>query len=149
MKNAKIITIVLIIVALGGGFFAGMKYQQSKSVSGSGLFGQGVGQGQRGAVRRFGNGNGGTPVIGKIVGQDTNSITIQLQDGSQKIVDIASSTSISKTSTGSASDLKTGDNVAAFGTANSDGSVTAQNIQLNPMFRNGARDGAASPRPSI
>jgi hypothetical protein len=144
MKNVKIIAIVLIVVALGAGFFAGMKYQQSKIVSGSGLFGQGATQGQRGAGRRFGSANGGAPVDGQIVSQDASSITIQMQDGSQKIVDITSSTIISKTSTGSATDLKKGERVAAFGTTNSDGSITAQNIQLNPM-RNGGRGGAALP----
>jgi len=32
-------------------------------------------------------------------------------------------------------DLKKGDQAAIFGSENSDGSVTAQNIQLNPQFR--------------
>lgn len=44
---------------------------------------------------------------------------------------------MSKTATGSASDITVGQNVVAFGSANSDGSVTAQNIQLNPLFRAG------------
>jgi hypothetical protein len=42
---------------------------------------------------------------------------------------------ISKTQTTSKSDLTQGANVAVFGSPNSDGSVTAQNVQLNPMFR--------------
>jgi hypothetical protein len=64
-------------------------------------------------------------------------------DGSSKIVNISPSTTYSKTDTGSKSDLKTGIRVAAIGSPNSDGSVTAQNVQINPMFRIGE-----SPTPS-
>lgn len=42
-------------------------------------------------------------------------------------------TQINKTSAGAKSDLAKGAQVAVFGTENSDGSVSAQNIQLNPM----------------
>ena len=48
---------------------------------------------------------------------------------------IGESTSINKSAEGSKNDLIVGENVAVFGTNNSDGSVTAQNIQLNPEFR--------------
>lgn len=32
-------------------------------------------------------------------------------------------------------DVKVGEKVAAFGTENSDGSITAQSVQLNPAMR--------------
>jgi hypothetical protein len=139
-KNNLTITIIVAVVALTVGCFAGMKYQQSKQSSFGGQFGN-VPQGQN---QKFGNGNGTMmgnrggfkPVNGDIVNMDDKSITIKLQDGSSKIVLFSDKTTVNKESTGSASDLKVGEKVAAFGTENSDGSVTAQSIQLNPVLRN-------------
>ena len=144
MKNNLVITIIIVVVVGAAAFYGGMQYQKSQRTAGSSLYGQAGVAGRRGAA-----GANGTPVMGKIVAQDATSITIQTQDGSQKIVDLANSTTFSKTSTGSATDLKTGDNIAAFGTTNSDGSVTAQNVQINPMFRAGGRGAGLSPRPSM
>jgi hypothetical protein len=62
-------------------------------------------------------------------------MTVKIADGSSKIVLLGASVTVSKTSDGSKDDLKTGAKVGVFGTDNSDGSVTAQNIQLNPTFR--------------
>jgi len=93
-KNNLIIIILIVVIVGAGAFFAGMKYQESKSIGQRQLtFGQGSG--------RIGNGQGGfnrgmRPVAGEIISSEQ---------------------------------------VAVFGTENSDGSVTAQNIQLNPQFR--------------
>jgi len=126
MKNtsAILVMIVLVIIVAAGAFFAGMKYQQSKSPR-LGNF-QGLRNGQLQGLR---------PVNGEIIAQDEQSITVKLSDGSSKIVLIGESTSINKSAEGSKNDLIVGENVAVFGTNNSDGSVTAQNIQLNPEFR--------------
>lgn len=130
MKNVKLIAVVLIIVALGGGFFAGMKYQQSKSPAVR--FGNFQGArngnfGQRGTTAGF------RPLNGDIISMDDKSITVKLQDGSSKIVLLSDTTAFSKSTNGSKSDLKTGEKVAVFGTENSDGSVTARSVQLNPQ----------------
>ncbi len=127
MKNANIIAVVLLIIGLGGGFFAGMQYQKSQ-----------VPQGANGQGRRLGAGgqNGANrPVAGDIISSDDKSITVKMQDGSSKIVLVSSSTQINKAAIATKADLKTGERVAVFGTTNSDGSVTAQNIQLNPQTR--------------
>lgn len=58
-----------------------------------------------------------------------------MQDGSSKIVLFSDFTTYNKTSEGSKSDLKVGEKIAVFGTDNSDGSVTAQSVQLNPQLR--------------
>lgn len=131
MKNNTLIIIIAVALVVGaGGFFAGMKYQQTKTSAGrSGNF-QGTRNGNFGQ-----RGQGARPVRGEIISQDDKSITVKLQDGSSKIILLAGTTSINKSSEGSKSDLKTGEQVAVFGQENSDGSVTAQNIQLNPQAR--------------
>lgn len=128
MKNINMIAVVLLIAGLGAGFFAGMKYQQSQNSSFVNFR-----QGQFDRQNRNMMGRGA--IMGQIISQDDKSITVKLQDNSSKIVLLSASATISKTDVGSKTDLKTGANVAVFGITNSDGSVTAQNVQLNPMFR--------------
>lgn len=129
MKNAKVIAIVLLIVGLGAGFFAGMKYQQSQSSSARfGNF-----QGTRNGSFGQRNQQGFRPVSGEIISTDDKSITVELADGSSRIVFLSDTTAISKSSHGAKSDLKTGEKVLVVGTDNSDGSITARNVQLNPQ----------------
>jgi len=132
---------IIVGLVLGGavGFFGGMKYQESK-VSTSlnmdnggrqgGRNGPGGGRSSQGAFR---------PTAGKIVSSDDKSITVQLQDGSSKIILITDKTQINKADKATKDDLKTGEQVAVFGMTNSDGSINAQTIQLNPQFMGGAR----------
>lgn len=129
MKNPKLIVImaILLIVVLGGGFYTGIKYQQNQRGHGS-QFGQMT---QRMGQTRLPDGQDFRPMTGEIIGQDDESITVKLQDGSSKIILLTDTTAINKFTEGSKSDLKTGERVAVFGTENSDGSVTGQNIQLN------------------
>lgn len=136
MKNNLIITVIIGVVAAGVGFFGGTKYQESKQPVSNRQFGNGSGGGGQGGVGQYRGGRaGGGQVVGEIISMDDKSITIKLQDGSSKIVLLSDTTSINKSSAGSKSDLKTGERVGVFGATNSDGSVTAQNIQLNPNFR--------------
>ena len=75
------------------------------------------------------------PINGEIISSDETSVTIKLQDGSSKIVLLSDSTSINKAESGSKEDLKEGEKVLVLGNSNSDGSVSAQSIQLNPPDR--------------
>lgn len=120
----------MLVVVAAGGFFGGMQYQKSQQVTSVG--GRLAGGGRFGANRQ-----NGSAVRGKITSADNGSITVQLRDGSSKIITISGSTSINKAVNGSKDDLKTGEQVMVFGNNNSDGSVTAQNIQLNPLARGG------------
>ncbi|NTU46630.1 hypothetical protein HGA88_03305 [Candidatus Roizmanbacteria bacterium] len=134
-NNAIIIPVVVAVVVGAGAFYGGIKYQQSKVVStfqGAGIQTAGAAGGfQRGTAGRMATGV--RPVIGQIVSSDSESITVKLQDGSSKIVNITDTTKISKTDAATKTDLVTGQTVSAFGSANSDGSVNAQSIQLNPL----------------
>jgi hypothetical protein len=138
MMNKIVIVVVVIAVAIAG-FFAGMKFQQSKAVSGAeGNFRTGM-MGGNGTFRQKMNGgapNGqtmmGQAVRGEIIKADDSSITVKLADGSTKIVVLSTNTTIAKSENGTKSDLKAGEQVMVFGSNNSDGSVTAQNVQLNP-----------------
>lgn len=131
MKSIYLVVAILVVIVGGGAFFAGLKYQQSKQPAFLRQIG-GV-QGQR--TGTGGNRMGFRPVNGEIISSDEKSITVKLQDGSSKIVLFSDSTEINKAAEATKEDLKTGEKVAVFGTENSDGTVTAQNIQLNPELR--------------
>lgn len=137
--NNKILTIIIVILVGVGTFFAGTKYQESKSPTFARQF-TNNGQETRMNGQFQGNGNntnrmGFRPVMGEIISSDDKSITVKMQDGSSKIVLVSDSTDINKADKANKEELKVGEKVSVFGTSNSDGSVTAQSIQLNPIIR--------------
>ncbi len=150
MKNNLLVAVLVTAVVVGGGsFFAGMKYGQSSKVAVSGATGAerfaqgGTGGGNR---NRF---QGGGVVSGKILTIDASGITVETRGGAQgettgsKIVLLSGSTQIMKAVSGSTADLSVGQQVTAMGTANSDGSVTAQSVQIRPNMP--THDGTSTP----
>lgn len=150
MKNTSSFPLIIgasILIAVGGGFLAGTKYQQGKTINNfpqfAGSFGSANGGGrmmggqvQRDRIDSSGaRGMGFRPVSGQIIGSDANSITVKMTDGSSKIVFINDNTNISEATKVDKTVLNTGVSVAVFGQTNNDGSVTAQSIQLNPEYR--------------
>lgn len=131
-----IIAVVLIFLAAVGGFFGGMYFQKNKTNNRFGMYtngnimGQGFRQGFRGGMMGQ---NGGSIVRGQILSVDNNNITVKLPDGSSKVVVLGNSTTFVQSTKASQGDIKQGDTVMVFGTTNSDGSITAQNVQLNPQ----------------
>lgn len=141
-QNQILITVLLVVLFAGAGFFCGTKYRQSKS------FNNFRGQRGFGGMMRFdGNGQnlgkdnaglrrmGGGQVMGEITSVDDKSINVTLADGSSKTILFTSSTSFSQASEASTDDLKTGEKIAVFGITNNDGTVTAANIEINPILR--------------
>ncbi len=135
-------TIVVAIVVGAVAFYGGMTYQKSQAPQ-PGSQAQNGGPGGRSQGRNGGNGQ--RPIAGEIISADDKSITIKLQDGSTKIVLLTDKTTINKAAEATKSELTTGQRVAAFGMENADGSITASNIQLNPMM---FRNSGASPSPT-
>ncbi|MFH1207771.1 MAG: hypothetical protein V1668_04160 [Patescibacteria group bacterium] len=158
MKKQLLVTLVIAIIVTAGAFFGGMTFQKSRdSLSGltgqeltakmnslglsSGGFGgglvvNGMGTSPNGnfpggtsGSRQFG---GGGMISGEIVSMDSQSITVKQQDNSTKVVYYSSSTAITKSATATAGDLTVGVTVRATGTANTDNSITAQILQVNP-----------------
>ncbi len=139
MKKEIVVPVVIASLVFAGlGFFGGMQFQKSQRTAAFGGDRQGnfmMTGGQRGG----GNGQGTRmmnqgmrPVTGEIIAADENSITVKMEDGSSKIVLVSDSTSINKSDAGSKTDLTVGTRVGVFG-ADNNGTVTAQNIQINPQ----------------
>ena len=146
MKNKKIIFVVVGIIILAGVFYGGMVYGKSQSLTqhanGFGLNMQNR-TGQFGMSAR-GNRMGGGFVGGEIISKDDKSITVKIMSNDpngtntttgSKIIFFDTSTTVSKTATGSLTDLAVGTQVSVQGTTNSDGSVTAKTIQIRPMIK--------------
>lgn len=129
---------VAAIVVVGAGcFYGGMLYEKSKAVTQNftseqrQVFGrmQKNGDGQA----RMGNRASGAGFVnGDIISKDDKSITVKSSDGGSKIIFLSESTKVMKSVDSDISDLKAGKNVMISGSANADGSITAESIQLRP-----------------
>ena len=134
-KQILIGGLVGFVIVAGAAFYGGTTYAKSQmpargqfgngQFAGNGQFPGGPGGGGRGGM------NGGF-TAGEIISKDETGITIKMMDGSTKIVLVGSSAQIMKSTTGSADDLSVGTQVTVTGSANSDGSVTAQSVQIRP-----------------
>jgi flagellar basal body-associated protein FliL len=135
-KNKNLIITILVAVVVGAaGFFGGMQYQKSKlPVFNRQLMGGRFDQRQNGQQQ---NGQNRTirPISGEIISSDDKGITVKLQDSSSKIVLLTDTTIINKAEGATKDDLKVGEKVIVSGETNQDGSITAQNIQLNPAMQ--------------
>jgi hypothetical protein len=140
--NKKLYIITAAIVVVGAiSFYGGMKYGQSttsKNNSGMPNF-QNLTSDQRqqmlggtNGTRRSATNAGSQFINGEIISKDDKSIIVKLRDGGSKIIFLSNTTSIGKTTDGVVGDLEVGEDVSVNGTANSDGSVVAQNIQIRP-----------------
>lgn len=147
MQNKMLIGFIIALLIVGGGaFYGGRQYGKSTAGKNSApnfqnlspeeraqRFGQTAGGQARGVNRAAGGGF----INGEIIAKDDKSITVKLGDGGSKIVFLSGATQITKSVDGSAVDLEAGKNVMITGSANSDGSLTAQSIQLRPALPTG------------
>lgn len=130
-KNLLVIVIVIVIVIGGAAFYGGMAY--GKSQGGNRNLRSFNGQMPAGATgANFRGGNGANATNGEVIAKDDQSVTIQLRDNGSKIIFVSDSTQVSKMAAGSIADVEVGQNLMVTGTTNSDGSISAETIQIRP-----------------
>jgi len=142
----KILPVIIItaLIAGGGAFYSGIKYQQNlRNLSP---------EERQARMQQFGTASAGAPrgmraggagfAAGEIIAKDDASITVKLPDANQpsdqtdqkqsgsKIIFFSKSTDIVKSVKGTAEDFAVGEQVIINGTANEDGSITAESIQM-------------------
>lgn len=136
--NKKLISLLILgfVIVGAGSFFGGMKYAESKNpLAGNFKNLTSDQRAQMGANSRIGgagNRTGAGFISGDIITKDDKSITVKIGDGGSKIIFYSGSTQITKNASGTASDLEIGKAVTVNGSANDDGSLTAQTIQIRP-----------------
>jgi hypothetical protein len=121
-----IIWLVVVIVAFVGGMYYG-KVTARPSFPGFGA--GGLSSSTRGGFAGRGGAGGGF-VMGSITGVNGQSITISEPNGNSAVVFYSSSTDVIEPQPAPMSALTAGTNVIVTGATNSDGSVTAQSIQI-------------------
>lgn len=126
MKKLLPIFIIAMLIVGGGAFYGGMKYAQNtrQNLPRRELGGQMFGNRQRVA---------GGFTAGEIMSKDGQTVIIRHPDGGSKIIFYSDATEIGKFVDGSVDDLEVGKNISVNGSANPDGSVTAQSIQLRTL----------------
>ena len=116
---------VIAVIALVGGIFWGMAITPNR---GTGTFAGRTGVAGGAFAGR--GGAGGGLAMGSVTAIDAQSITLQLANGNSENVFYSSSTPVIVPQPASISSITTGTNVIITGTSNSDGSLTAQSIQV-------------------
>ena len=128
--SKKIIWGVVGIVVLVGVFLGGVSYGKNQTATSTNTTGSAFAS----ARTRGAGGFGGGATVGQILSEDSTSITVGLASGGSKIIFLDNTTPITKQVNGNMSDLTVGTNVMVTGTANTDGSITAQSVRITPKL---------------
>lgn len=89
-----------------------------------------MGEGAGPGGQRMGGQAGGGFTAGEIISKDERSITVSLPEGGSRIIFITESTPVQKSAAGTLADLAVGTQVVVTGSANQDGSISAQSVQI-------------------
>lgn len=153
MNKTILVPVVTGVLTLSIGFVGGSAYQKHKLPSAPSEFGQQrvsangsrvAGNISNSTAARDGLMRSNAPVSGKIINVDSTSITVQTQDGSNKIVLISDQTKVNKTTETDKADLVVGAEVMVIGNT-TNGAVSAQSISLGTNFMRSQ----TAPTPSI
>lgn len=154
MKTNIVIIIAILCLIAGGAIGYLIPTQFIKSNPAARGNNMAFANGQLARTSRTGTGAGanGGLVTGQLLKIDKGSLSVKLRDGSSRLVITTPSTQTLKMTTGTVSDLTVGEDVVVSGIANSDGSVTAQSVQIRPagaqMFGNARPDNQPTPPPA-
>jgi len=133
-KNKHILILIIGALLLSGiSFYGGIKYSANKRMAnfrnftgrGEQMIGDNLALGQRGVRGGLGNN-----ITGEIISKDENTITVKLRDGGSRILFISGKTLIFKSASSTKDELIEGLQITGFGSANPDGSINAENIQI-------------------
>ena len=130
-KNKTIMFAIGAAMAVLLGFWGGVQYGKNSATNAlqnggfqRGTFGM---QGRRSGV------SNANFIMGEITNKDDKSVTVKSRDGSSRFIFFSGTTQISKSTNGTPADLQVGKEINANGTLNSDGSMSAQMIQIRPL----------------
>jgi hypothetical protein len=121
--------IALLAIAAGAGFQYGKMYQsnQANQICSQFLRSRGINPANgSGGAQAAGFGGG---VFGQLKNVNGNTLTVTTQNG-DVTVDLTANTQIEKTSTGTAADLQSGEQLVVRGQRDSSGTVTAETVQI-------------------
>lgn len=131
-KNTIGAAVLALIIGIGIGYTGGKTLAHSSvSQNTPGGFAGNYG-GVPGGMMRGGNRGTGGFLTGTVATKDSGSITLNTRDGSSHVVFVTPATSVSKSVSGTMTDVSVGATVIVSGTTNSDGSVSATLLQLRP-----------------
>ena len=126
-KLIAILVVAFIIVAVGS-YFIGAKTGKAKTSLRGNFQVQGGQQGQGTGIA--GQSSAGR-ITGEIIWNSDTSFTVRSANGSSKIVFLSGATDISKSVSGTASDLTVGTNVTVAGASDKAG-IIAQTVDIRP-----------------
>lgn len=126
MSKLSLYLIIFGVVIAVGSFYAGVSYQASKTPTTPSQFTRGRFNGNNSVARP----NGQAFFHGEILSLTDGQLTLKLEDNSSKLIFIGERTQYLKSDLGSINDLSQGSSITVIGSANNDGSITAQTIQI-------------------
>lgn len=134
--NNKITVAIIGIVVTGTAFYGGIKYDQQNNTASlrNAVMQRGIGNSGSTRTNLRGSGLNGNFISGEVLSMDDKSITLQMRDGGSRIIFISGSTSVTKSDSGTFADISAGKQISVTGKINSDGSVTAESIQIRPTL---------------
>lgn len=131
-SNLAIAAVLVAAVFFGAGYFTAGLFNKPGMPNGGQFMANGA-NGQRSNVQRMANRNPmGGFINGELVKKDASSFSVKQRDGSMKLVLITSSTKAMKMAESNLGEFAIGQQVMVTGSSNSDGSLTAQTVQIRP-----------------